>query len=790
MEAFLNQLLSIVTNYPGNLTYHLVVSFGIALALGGAYTSWKAQSVIQFHRMTLGLLALLLFRLALYIATGILNQTYMGPQWIMPVIERAVNLLSLFIILWLWLFPEPSRPADAALGLLSLTTIAWTAFSLSWWFNQNPETAFNTTWISTTWDAIGLAVSLLGLTLLYLRKPTGYDFGFGIFLLFGAGYLAELFLSPPESDYPALLRLVQMAAYPLLGALPLRYIWASQRIVESQPQHSLPASELDAGFASLTSWLQLFHTQDTPQQLNDLLRLVAQNWSASLCILLQPLTAETSAYQTLALNRDRQEFLTGLELPAAQIPIVANALRRQRPLRLMASSRTPDITIISQAYQTGSAHLLAAPLSWPGLPDHSGLVLLSGENQPGWTRRDQDRLVSLLSALSQVFTHNTQFSAAQSSLDQLRSELASAARQAADSEEKRQQLAVSAQELQLELEQSRKQIQGLKALLTNQEDSSPPLTQLQDENARLLAQIQADSPKIQHVHQLEGELEQALSQLARLQKYLSDADQRLLESQSAPRSGQPASASTHEYQGMVASIAQDLRHPMSSVVGYTDLLLGESLGILGAAQRKFLERIKASTERMAGLIDELIQVSSVDREHMVLAPTSVDLNLVIDEALAVVRPELREKNITLRLDLPEDLPTIQADQDALGQILIHLLQNAGQVSPPEGEITFRVRLEEDEKFEQAYVLFQVTDSGEGILPEELSRVFSRLYRSDKSIQGIGDNGIGLSIVKTLVEALNGRIWVDSQPAAGSTFSTLIPLAQIAASDTSSIWPVS
>ena len=214
---------------------------------------------------------------------------------------------------------------------------------------------------------------------------------------------------------------------------------------------------------------------------------------------------------------------------------------------------------------------------------------------------------------------------------------------------------------------------------------------------------------------------------------------------------------------------------MSSVIGYTDLLLGESAGILGALQRKFLERVKASTERIGGLVDELIQIGSTSGSHVKQLVEKVNLSDVIDEAIAMTMGQLREKNILLRVDIPDNLPQVTVDRDSMQQMLIHLLQNAGSVSRIEGEISLHASVTtEDQKLD--YVLLQVTDSGGGITADDLPRVFSRLYRADNLlIQGVGETGVGLSIVKTLVEAHGGRIWVDSEIGNGSTFSILLPI---------------
>jgi len=214
---------------------------------------------------------------------------------------------------------------------------------------------------------------------------------------------------------------------------------------------------------------------------------------------------------------------------------------------------------------------------------------------------------------------------------------------------------------------------------------------------------------------------------------------------------------------------------MSSVVGYTDLLLGESVGILGALQRKFVERIKASTDRIGSLIDDLIQVTTLETGLNELKPEPVDLNLIIDNAMSYTSSQVREKNISMHLELPRHVAPIYANREALQQILIHLLQNAGAVSPVEGTVKLHVETRKEESKE--YVLLQVTDSGGGIPSEDLPRVFTRLYRADNVlIQGVGDTGVGLSIAKTLTERQKGRIWVETKAGVGSTFSVLLPIA--------------
>jgi signal transduction histidine kinase len=268
---------------------------------------------------------------------------------------------------------------------------------------------------------------------------------------------------------------------------------------------------------------------------------------------------------------------------------------------------------------------------------------------------------------------------------------------------------------------------------------------------------------------MEKELKASLQELAYLQKQLAEANIKTHELEK----GHVTVKSTEQAE-VIASIAQELRQPLSSIVGYTDLLLGESVGILGTLQRKFVERIKASTERINSLTDDMIQITTLEAELNDLKLESVDLNTVIDNAMSYTSAQVREKNISMHLDLPKKLMPIQADREALQQILIHLLQNAGSATPFEGTVRLKVQTKTESGTE--YILMQVTDTGGGIPANDIPRVFTRLYRADNVlIQGVGDTGVGLSITKALTEAHRGRIWVESEQGVGSTFSVLLPI---------------
>jgi signal transduction histidine kinase len=228
--------------------------------------------------------------------------------------------------------------------------------------------------------------------------------------------------------------------------------------------------------------------------------------------------------------------------------------------------------------------------------------------------------------------------------------------------------------------------------------------------------------------------------------------------------------------GMVTGLISEIRQPFSSMVGYTDLLLSESAGILGAMQRKFLDRIRASITRTEALFEDLLQMLLLPEKIAAPRIQPVDVASVIDGAITGASETVREKNLILRLDVDEDMPPVEIDRDALQQILNHLVQNAVLITPPEKEVVVTTHTPLAEENRQLALLITVKDSGPGISAEDQPRVFTRLYRTEGPlIEGLGDTGVGMAVARTLTEAMGGRIWLESQLGHGTTFFILLPV---------------
>jgi signal transduction histidine kinase/FtsH-binding integral membrane protein len=768
MDATLNQIFNVLTEPAGSLIYHLIQVFSIAGAFQAAFVHWRTSEFPQTRRMLFGLGLLLLAKFTLFFMTGFGSQGLINLQVILPPLDRALTLFSLLWMLWLWNFPEPSRAADAATGLLSLLTAAGLSLSLVAYAQDLSRPPYNTTINDGIWQLASIAVAVFGLFVLGVRRPNGWGYGLAVFLLAFAGHLLHMVVGRFDGDYPGAVRLAYLAAFPMLMTLPQRFpapVTGPTSVKLHAPVDERRRYSTDP--KTFHALLGLAGESSADKLSQAITRAIAQTMLADLCFLIYLTDNRNQIHIASGYDMIREESLEGGSLNKGMIPMLTNSLQRGRPLRLPSSSTSADIKGLSDLLGLASpGHILSVPIVTPEKDPLGGVLLLSPYSNRLWSAEDQAFLSNIAVSLVPIIQRGQKMTSLEQKGEQTRQALDVAQARIADLERQNQDLLKQIDAVRADAQEGLSQAENLAAMTKMQEDAQKAIERLKKENEEMrMGKNKATSA------QVENELRMTLVEMARLQNQLAEANMRVMELEKGS-----ASARSSEQAEVVASISQELRQPMSSIVGYTDLLLGESVGILGALQRKFVERIKASTERIGNLVDDLIQVTTLETGLNELKPEPVDLNLIIDNAMSYTSSQVREKNISLHLDLPKNMAPIHADREALQQILIHLLQNAGAASPVEGTVHLRVQTRSEQGNE--YVLIQVTDSGGGIPAEDLGRVFTRLYRADNVlIQGVGDTGVGLSIAKTLTEAQKGRIWVESEAGFGSTFSVLLPIAR-------------
>jgi len=769
MSDFIQLALTQLTVPPGDLIYYIVLVFVIASALQSAFNHWRASEFPQARRAFIGLGILLGAQIFMFLFSGLGWQELVDPKAVLPPMDRAFLAFGIIWITWLYAFPEPNRRADAAATLLSMFIVTALGLSLISWQQQmaNPAAAtvsYNLTMDDFVWQVGSLLITLFGMAVIFIRKPDGMWYGILLLFLGFLGHAGQLLIGL-EGDFSGIVRLAYMAAFPILLTLPQRF--ATVTVVEpsipAKPTILRPDTTGRPERRRYSTDPKTFHAllavaaeNNSTKMSQAITRAIAQTMLADLCFMIY--LTDNNNQMVIAGGYDliREDSLEGGSLSKNAIPMLANSIQRGRPLRLPASSTSADIKGLGDILGlTNPGHLLYVPILTPEKETLGGILLLSPYSDRTWSAEDQAFLANIASSLVPIIQRNQKINKLEAQSDMARA-------QVADLEERLKNLTGQLETARAEAERNKST--DVASLRAAQEESQNIIEQLQRENAELRAGKNLPSA------QAEKELKQTLQEVAILQNQLAEANIKLLELEK----GKIATKSTEQAE-VLASISQELRQPLSSIVGYTDLLLGESVGILGALQRKFVDRIKVSTERIRSLTDDMIQITTLATDLNSLNPEAVDLNLIIDNSMSYTSSQIREKNISIHLEVPKSLSSIHADREALQQILIHLLQNAGAATPFEGTIRLKVQTQSEDSVE--YILIQVTDQGGGIASEDIPRVFTRLYRADNVlIQGVGDTGVGLSIAKTLTEAQHGRIWVESKVGQGSTFSVLLPIS--------------
>ncbi len=224
----------------------------------------------------------------------------------------------------------------------------------------------------------------------------------------------------------------------------------------------------------------------------------------------------------------------------------------------------------------------------------------------------------------------------------------------------------------------------------------------------------------------------------------------------------------------LANMSHELRTPMNSIIGYSELMLEETYGELTARQRDRLQTILRNARNLLDLINDLLDISRIEMGKMILTRHNVNLNRVVETALKSMEPMARQKGLWLQLVVDETLPSVQADEARLVQILNNLLSNAIKFTR-EGGVTVTVYPYTDAG---DWAAVSVSDTGIGIAPEHIPLIFEEFRQIDQSAtREFGGTGLGLAIVRRLVELHGGRIWVESTPGQGSTFTFILPTAR-------------
>jgi two-component system phosphate regulon sensor histidine kinase PhoR len=222
----------------------------------------------------------------------------------------------------------------------------------------------------------------------------------------------------------------------------------------------------------------------------------------------------------------------------------------------------------------------------------------------------------------------------------------------------------------------------------------------------------------------------------------------------------------------VANVTHELRTPLASIKAYAEMLIdGEASD--NKTRQEFYEVIHTEANRLGRLIDNILNISRIESGLVKYNKKLVSLMVLLKQAVEVIRPQAKQKNITLDEQIAPSVYQTLADKDMLHEVLLNLLSNAVKYTPQGGKITVRSEVDESRKI----VTAKIIDTGVGIPQKDLPFVFDKFYRAEANNGMAKGTGLGLSLVKRIIESVHGgKMIAESQPGKGSTFGFELTLA--------------
>jgi signal transduction histidine kinase/DNA-binding response OmpR family regulator len=238
---------------------------------------------------------------------------------------------------------------------------------------------------------------------------------------------------------------------------------------------------------------------------------------------------------------------------------------------------------------------------------------------------------------------------------------------------------------------------------------------------------------------------------------------RRLEEQSA----ELAVASRHKSE-FLAAMSHELRTPLNAIIGFSEVLLERMFGDLNERQDEYLHDIHSSGRHLLALLNDVLDLSKVEAGQMVLEPTVFGVRDVLERGAGLVRERAARHGVTLRVDVDDDVETVEADELRFRQVVLNLLTNAVKFTPDGGFVTVRAFRRPGE------VAVAVTDTGMGVPVEDRERIFESFQRGARTPGNQEGTGLGLTLCRRIVALHGGSMWLESEVGRGSTFGFALP----------------
>lgn len=794
--ALLQQIIQLLSEPPGTVVFHLVTLFALQAVFALSLGQWRQnRNDKNAQRTAIAAAGIFLTRVILMLTGIVVSNNPDQATAVLPPLEQATHTLTAVFLIWA-LIPRWNRFPQLQNTLLILAIILvgimYAFFAQEWATISASNTVYNASVQASLWGITQIVLLVLGIGLLIASVDLRNSLRVVILSLLLLSHIAHFWnfpeIIPTETNIAYWIRFGQLLAIPLWAILTYQIASA----VNQQRSRQVGWTPAQGLLPSLNLVTQAIRSLKQDEMIPQAIHIVQQMVHVTF-VGIGLLDEEDD--QMLRVNSSLTQNNTvsphNWHLDLFDWPSFRLAFEQQRGIELLPNGL--GARQLYDLYEELQAGPFGTMLIQPLMVEKKryGLLLLAkNQHEAEWSHQERSLVAALGNYLGQAIANSRHHETA------LRQQNGRFAPQPASQNEQILILEEERNQQRLEIEALRNQLlqAEAKAAQTRQQAYSLAATLEELDREERDDKVTALETEIETLRESLTEAEEAMALAAASDRGLSPDwvmhtitrySAQLEEAQALIQAleGKLANRERGPVDEVIILLAEELRTPVTSISGYTDLMLNETVGEVSGQQKEFLQRVKANSQRINTLLDQIIQLILVAEPPPPPQENLTDVRMAIETAVTGIITQIRENNLRIDLKIADDLPKLQVSPQALHQIVTNLLDNATRTSGVNGRIAIRAHANsimapsgngQDEQLH--FVHLEITDSGGGINLADLSRTFDpQQQTTEPLIDGLGDTGAGMSVTQNLIETNGGRIWVDADPGIGTTFSVLFPV---------------